>query len=351
MKLAGGRWATFARRPGPEIQAVLLFGTEPGMVHRRALDLANIWLEGNDDPFALTHLASEDLSGQPERLFEAACQPSLLGGNRVVRLSGMADAQSKIILSVLGDPSLCARIVIEAGNLTPRSKLRQAFESGTTLAAAGCYPLEGRALRDHIAGRLSGLAVSFEQEAIDFIAERLTDNLGQIDQELDKLALLAGEGGRLDRALVALGLGDAAESTMDVLTLAIGTGDLTGCEQALGRLFAANQSSVGLLRVVLRHIARLHQARCKMETGEPAEKAAASLSPPVMPRQRAEFSRQINLLDRSALEMMMDIVTRAERACKSSGIPDTAVAGQSLMAASLVAARQASRRRGSRANG
>ncbi len=338
MKLTGNRWSSFLKKPDPAVTAILLFGTEPGLVHVRANQIAEAWLAGNDDPFAVTRFSADDLRGQPHLIAETASQPSLLGGNRLVRLGDITDQHAGAIRTAVEDPARIAHLVVEAGNLTPRSKLRSLFESGTSTAACGCYPLEGRALADHVQSKLSGHNVTIDAEALALTAQRLSDNLGQVDQELDKLALLAGDGGRLDLELVSLGLGDSGETTLDVLLGAMCRGDVSGCERALARLGDAGQTAVGLLRTALRQAARLHQARCQLDAGAPPDMAIRGLVPPVMPRQKPEFLSNINRLDRSSLETMMNLLTQAERACKTGRSPDLAVAGQAFLASSRVAA-------------
>lgn len=338
MKLTGGRWSSFVARPDPAVTAILLFGTEPGLVHVRADQITKTWLAGTDDPFALNRLSADDLRGQPQLVAETASQPSLLGGTRLVRLSEITDQHARAITAAVEDPARVAMLVIEAGNLTPRSKLRKLFEAGQDRAACGCYPLEGRDLQDHIRNRLTGQNVSVDAEALDLITLRLSNNLGQVDQELEKLALLAGEGGRLDGDLVALGLGDSADTSLDTMLTCLYRGDIPGCERAVEKLMEAGQSAVGVLRVALRQAARLHQARCQLEAGQPADRALNGLIPPVMPRQKSDFINHINRLDRSALESIIEILTQAERACKTGRSPDMAVAGQALLAGSRVAA-------------
>jgi len=295
-------------------------------------------LAETDDPFAVNRLAPEDFRGQPQLIAETASQPSLLGGTRLVRLSDITDQHVGAIKTAVEDSARIAHLVVEAGNLTPRSKLRSLFESGQDRAACGCYPLSGRDLTDHVREKLDRHNVSVDTEALGLIAQRLSDNLGQVDQEIEKLALLAGDGGRLDTDLVILGLGDSAETSLDGLLSAIYRGDVAGCERALVKLAESGQTAVGLLRMALRQAARLHQARCQLDAGLPADRALNGLIPPVMPRQKSEFISQINRLNRPALETIMGLLTQAERACKTGRSPDMAVAGQALMAGSRVAA-------------
>ncbi|MEM8914587.1 MAG: DNA polymerase III subunit delta, partial [Pseudomonadota bacterium] len=294
MKLPPARWEGFLRKPDPDVVGILFYGTEPGTVQKRGSDLAKALLDGTDDPFALTRLSAEDLSGQTERITEAACQSSLLSGPRVLRLTGMTDSHTTAIIAALDDPARVARLVVEAGNLTPRSKLRAAFEKAPERVAVGCYPLEGRALGDYIGRRLADQGVRADPDALAMITDRLSDNLGQIDQEIDKLVLLAGEERQLDRDLVELALGNTAETTIDSLIQAVGGGDLAGCDQALTKLAAAGESAIGMLRALLRHLGRLHQARCQMDQGLPPDRAISGLAPPVFPRQKAGFINQVN---------------------------------------------------------
>jgi len=123
---------------------------------------------------------------------------------------------------------------------------------------------------------------------------------------------------RLDPALDDL-LGAAAE------------GDLAQVDRLYRRCLDMGQSPHGILRMLLRHLQRLHLAAARMAEGARADDAMRALRPPVFSRQQDRFRRQLGQWRAPRLAAALQRVVDTEVACRTTGAPVEALAGRCLM--------------------
>src|SRR5690349_11845816 len=205
VKIEARQAEAFLKKPDPKIRGVVIYGNDDGLIAERALQLAKSVCEDLKDPFRVVDIAGEALKGDPARLADEFGALSLMGGRRVIRVRPAGEeavaALENLVAATAGD----ALVVLEGGNLTPRSGLRTLAETEASLAALPCYmDSEGELERlVESAARAQGLAV--EPDALEWIVERLGGDRGQTRSEIDKLLLYkSGDGGKtvtLDDAL------------------------------------------------------------------------------------------------------------------------------------------------------
>ena len=86
-------------------------------------------IEDLKDPFRVNELTTTELKETPPLLIEQAYQLSFSAGKKVIRVVDANDALSDIFKKFLSSSSNHTLVVAEAGNLTPRSSLRNLFEN------------------------------------------------------------------------------------------------------------------------------------------------------------------------------------------------------------------------------
>src|SRR5258708_2034352 len=165
MKIEPRQAEAFLKKPDPRIRGVVIYGSDDGLVAERAVALAKTVCADLKDPFRVVDIPGDVLKGDPARLADEFSAMSLIGG-----AGG-------------------ALIVLEAGNLTPRSTLRTLAETESCLAAMPCYPDSDDALSNLVenAARQQGLIVA--DDALEWIVERIGGDRGQTRSEIDKLML------------------------------------------------------------------------------------------------------------------------------------------------------------------
>ena len=347
MKIEPRQVEAFLKKPDPKIRGVVVYGNDDGLVAERAMMLAKAVCEDLKDPFRVVDIAGDALKGDPARLADEFGAMSLMGGRRVIRVRPAGEESATALENLVAAPAGDALIVIEGGNLTPRSGLRALAETEACLAAMPCYMDNEAALQGLVesAARAQGLAV--EPDALDWIVERLGGDRGQSRSEVDKLLLYkAGDGAKtvsLDDALAVLG--DTAAIGVDNVVAATFDGELVALDRALDRVFAEGGNPVQLVRALQRHNDQLHLGAGHVANGGNLE--GAMFKARGLPRGgpvRQRFERHVRAWPLPRLSAAVLAILKAEQECKSTGYPDEAIARR-LCLALASSARAAARQR------
>lgn len=326
MKLTAARIEAFLRRPDPAVFAVLIYGPDQGLVRERAQALVRSVVKDPDDPFTVVGFTSEGLKSDPSALADQARSLSLLGDRQVLRVRGATELAVPACKLLLGLDRAEALVVLEAGDLNPRSALRRLFEDGRNAAALPCYRESGNELAASIRSLLSERNLRPEEGVIDLLTRHLGADRGLTRQEVDKLALYAGapeEGPPVAVTLedVAAAIGDSAVLGLDDLAEAVGLGDTERIERVLPKLFGEGVNPVAVVRSLQNHIARLARLRSARDKGDPIDRAIDGLRPPVHFRLKPGLRRQVELWPAPALARALSDLIQAEIGCKSTGLP------------------------------
>jgi DNA polymerase III subunit delta len=340
MKVPPSRIAAFLQRPDPGVRAVLMYGPDEGLVRERAGTIARTVCPDLTDPFRVADLNGAALAADPARLADEAAQLSLTGGRRVVRVRGAGDALAKLFAEFLAAATGDALTVVEVGDLPSRSALRRVFETARTGAAIGCYPDTPRDLAAVIRETLAAHRVTASRDAGQFLVEHLGSDRQLTRSELEKLALYAGEGGRIELEDARLSISDSAALELDDAVMAAAEGDSPRMERVLGRVFQEGESPVSVIRALLRHLHRLHVLTARLTAGTPLDEVMRAARPPIFFKQEDSFRRQLALWNEARLRPQLDCVAKAELNMKTTGLP-----AETICRAAMLAVAQAARER------
>ncbi len=287
------------------------------------------------DPFRLSSLSPTVVKDDPARLADELGALAFCGGRRVVHLSGAADGISGAIQSALGVAS-DALLIVEAGELGPRSSLRKLFEGGDqTGLAVPCYDDSAESAEAMIQTHLGRLGGAMADDAAALLIERTSGDRAQLRGELDKLTLYVGGGGaerfKIERSDVEAAIGDGGALSLDQVCDAIALGDLAALDRAVVRAAREGLHAISLLRSVTRHLMRLHLAAARVAGGQSVDAAMASLRPPIFFAVQPAFRRQLAQWSPGRLAEALQLLLDAEADCKSTGVPAEAVCARTLL--------------------
>jgi len=331
MKIAGGHVAGFIRNPDPEVRGVLIYGPDQGLVCERADALVSAVVNDPTDPFRVVELTAGTVKNDPACLVDEAASLSLTGGRRVVRIRDGADAVAEACKALLATTACEALVVVEAGQLAPRSSLRQLFEKEANAAAVACYVDSDAVLSQVISETLGNYGLVVTPEANAFLAANLGSDRAVTRSELEKLALYMGGTGTVKIEDATAVVDDNGIMSIDSTIYAACGGDSPALDRSLGRAFAEGIQPVTMLRAAARHLQRLHLARALVDRGRSSDQAMMALKPPVFQGLKDRFRDQTRRWDSERLAIALEIVTQAELDCKTSGTPVDAVCSRALM--------------------
>ena len=330
MKLAYAKIIPFLKNPPKSVRVVLIFGPDAGLVHERAEKLAEKLGADKNDPFAVTAMTGSTLGSSSAKLRDEMAAMPMLGGRKMVRVHQATDSNAGPIEDFIKDP--CGGdsiLIIEAGELPARSKLRKSCESKTDLAAAvPCYFEDGPQRMRTIAVTLQEEGLSAPRDVLSLLAQTLPPDRMAMNSELNKLALFAKGQDTISCADVEAIITQAGGAEMDALVEAVAGGNAARAGELLDFLKAEQVSSVALLRVMQRYFLRLHVARHFMDQGDNALSAIKKLTPKVFWKQEKPMVQQLNRWKTSRLELRLSELREAEIQCKKTGVPDDTLCAQ-----------------------
>lgn len=347
MKIEPRQAEAFLKKPDPRIRGVVIYGNDDGLVAERAMALAKAVCPDLADPFRVVDISGDALKHDPARLADEFGAMSMLGGRRVIRVRPAGEESVAALENLVAASAGDALVVVEGGNLSPRSGLRALAETEACLAAMPCYMDNEAALEGLVesAARAQGLAV--EADALAWIVERLGGDRGQTRSEIDKLLLYKASDPHKTITLAdAIDiLGDTAAIGIDDVIAATFDGELVALDRALDRVFSEGGHPVQLVRSLQRHADQLHLVSAHASKGGNME--AAMFKARGLPRGgpvRQRFERHLRAWPLPRLGASLQAILKAEIDCKSTGLPDEAIARR-LCLALASSARSAKARR------
>lgn len=343
MKISAAAADRFVTKPDPAAVAVLLYGPDRGLVQERTEQLALSVVDTLDDPFRVADLNASALISDRARLADEAAAQSLMGGRRVVRVRGAGNDLAPIVEALLENMVGDALIIVEAGELSPKAKLRSLFETSANAASIACYQDEAMALETVIKETLSRHGLSVSSEALGFMSSRLGADRKVTRGELEKLALFMGERTQVSVEDAIACIGDSAEMDLDDLADGVAQGDHASAARALARLTMDGVSPVAILRGLQRHFQHLHMATAMVAGGTALDTAIGSLRPPIFYKRRPTFGRQLRTWPPRLVANALDLLLEAELDCKTTGMPAGAICAQAVTRLTQAAARAARR--------
>ncbi len=330
MKLSFAQITGFLQAPPKDVRVILIYGPDAGLVSERSEALASKLVKDKTDPFAVSLLTGGQVGGDAALLYDEAAAMALGGGRRLIRLQRASESNAAALAPFLKEPpAVDSIILIEAGDLDKRSKLRALCEGASPLAAGlPCYQEDAAARARTIAAALQAEKLTAPRDVIQLLADILPPDRLALRSELDKLALYARGAESLTMDDVIAVIANAGGAEMDDLVQAAASGDVRRAATLLDHLLAEPTSPVALLRGMQRHFMRLQLARAYMANGASAGDALKKLTPPVFWKLVTPMTRQLSRWTLEKIEARLLQLAEAEAACKRTGTPDIALSRQ-----------------------
>ena len=330
MKITTARADRFVRSSNPEVQNVLFYGPDSGRVRERAQSLIKNFVGSLDNPFNNIEISSTDLKDDPARLIDESSSFSFLGGKRGIYVRVATDAHAPSIIPILDRAPGDTLIAIEAGGLSPRSKLRVAFEKSDNGAAVPCYLDDNGTLENVILETFGEKKISVSRDALSYLKTQLGSDRLITRAELEKLAVFKGEQGEISLEEARLCIGDSSEATLDDLVFATASGHPGQTGKLLDRALLEGTHEIGIIRALIRHFTRLHQAKGLISEGATPIQAPRLLRPPIFFKQTENFQRQVQAWTFGRIDLAISLLTDTEIECKSSGNPTDLICRQAV---------------------
>jgi DNA polymerase III subunit delta len=272
--------------------AVLLYGTDAGLVAERAAALARRLAERDNPPGEILRMDDTSLDEDPGRLSVELQTAPMFGGRKIVRASTGRRINAAMLKPLVEGGGLQGFLIVEAGNLRPDDALRSLFEKTADAAAVACFPDETRDLEGMIREVLAAAKLQITPDARALLVARLGADRGLSRAEVEKLALYALGKGMIEESDVETAVGDAAELALDRIVMAAASGRAAAAVNECDRSIAGGEDAQTVILALQRHFLRLHRTRSALDAGRTMDDALRQLKPPPHFKQKDAFERQ-----------------------------------------------------------
>lgn len=337
MKLAGARANEYFAKPDGQHKGILIFGADSMRVALRRQELINALVgEKADEEMRLTRFSGADLRKEPALALDGLKAAGFFPGPRVVFIEDATDGSAAVMETALaewreGD----AKLVVTAGQLNARSKLRKVFEATQSSVAIGLY--DDPASVDEIlsiAGK-SGLT-NFEGSAKDDLVALCRQlDPGDLRQTIEKLSLYKYND---TSSISAADIEACAPATLDagiddVLNL-VADGRSGEIGPILKRLFGQGSNPTSLCIMATRHFRTLHGAATHPQG---ADVGLSRSRPPVFGPRKDRMVRQTRAWGVARLEKALSVLMDTDLTLRSSQkAPDQALIERAFIRLSMM---------------
>lgn len=338
MKLSTRDAARYFADPDRSAAGALIYGADAMRVadKRQALIAKLIGPDGASE-MRLDRMSAAELRKDPARLVDAIKAQGFFPGPRVVFVEEAADGANDALTAglrawVSGD----AQIIVSAGALPARSKLRKTFESHKSAYAIGIYDTPPS--REEIEAELRKAGVTTDRDALDSIMAlgRALDP-GDLRQTIEKLALYKfGDSSPVTATDLDACAPTTLEAAMDDILHAVAEAQTPQIGPLMQRLSGQGVTPVALCIGAMRHFKTLYVA--KSDPGGPSQ-GMGRLRPPVFGPRRDRLMRQAQSWTLPRLEQALETLTDTDLALRSAGqtAPQMALVERSLIRLTMLA--------------
>ncbi len=260
----------------PAKEVCVLFGEESYLKYLAFRHLRDLVLEGEDAEFSLTRF--EGNSAVFSKVLEEVSTLAMFGGGK--RLIVVEDADPFVskyrdrLEDYLEQPSKGGILLLQVASFPANTRLyKKLLETGLLV---DCSPLPEREVPGWVIrwGKQNH-QIAIEQEAAELLVSFVGPELGLLDQELAKLALLVPPKGKVEAATVEQAVGPwRTRTTFEMLDCAL-AGKTAEAIRQLDNLFLAGENPVGILAQIAYTLRKLATATGTILEAERAGKKIA----------------------------------------------------------------------------
>ncbi|WP_138466349.1 DNA polymerase III subunit delta [Poseidonocella sp. HB161398] len=339
MKLSTREAAGYLARPDPSHAGILIYGADPMRVSLKRREIVAALL-GKENDLGLTRIAAGDLRREPSLANDALKERSMFAsGQRVVLVEDATDGLQAPIAAALADHAQGdAYLVVIAGALNARSKLRKAFESHPNALALGVY--DDPPSRAEIEAQLAreGLR-DLSREAMEALSglSRALDP-GDFGQVIAKLGLYKqGDATPVTPQEIADMAPLTQEADLDDLLHVVAEARVQDIGPLLRRLETQGIQPVAIAIGATRHFRTLHAA-----AADPGgvQSGLSRVKPPVFGPRRDRMARQAQGWGLRRLEQALTVLIDTDLSLRSAATaPPMAVMERALIRLAMMGRR------------
>lgn len=198
------------------------------------------------------------------------------------------------------------KLIIKAGELSTKSKLRNIFEKNKNLISIPCYEDTVLECKDLIEKKLLKEGLSLQNEQILFLSKSLSRNRFLINCEIEKIVLYLKQNQTISNQSLRKLVNTDTKLELESLIYAVVSGKILEFEALLNRAKKNGVNEVTILNALTRHFCKILYAKQYFLKTNSYIKSVKSIFPPIFFKLEEEFIHQTKIWPKSRIESLLE---------------------------------------------
>ena len=293
--------------------AYLVYGQNKGLIREKSQTIIDTY---KDDQTEIIKFENDELISEPGKLSNEFNTFSLTAKKKIIHVLNTKDNLTETITNTINDQDSTNLIIFEAGELTPRSKLRKFFENQKKLGILACYFDTERDVQDLIETTFKKEGMSISRDISLLIAKHLGNERHIIKSELEKIILYLKDKKEFKAEDVLKCLSQNEDFGFDDLNYNLCAGNGIKLDKIINQLYLEGINPIALLRSAGKHFQKILFVNQKIDSGMNLNESLSQLKPPIFFLYINKFKNQVTnwrtILCYKAIERIME----TEELCK-----------------------------------
>lgn len=321
-----------------DVDVVLLYGTDDGEIYHTLTQLKKILGISSDSLNAIT-LTKESLKKTPFLATDEANTTSLIAQRRFLFIPEDVSFPVSSLQHFLDQKKTDALLIIQGGNLSKTSALRQESEQNPRILAISCYQ---PTIPEIQAGILAYLKQNHKKITSPVVAELLKKiplNQQLMKQELDKLLLYVGEKAEITLPDIQACIANNSDVSLENLCISLADGRVAEVQQTASIFLETEESETNLFWTIRDYFERL--LLILSDNSAPASQVVKKYLKPAQFRLERPLAQQTRFWTQDTVLSTLNKLTQLEELTRQTGYPKNTIILQTLIGIAAFAKRLA----------
>lgn len=332
----------FLKKPDTSLKVVVIYGTNDGLIAEYVKKFTKAIVPDINDAFQVSNLLWENISSDVGLLAGEYGAQSLMGGRRVVIVQEVDNNLTKPLKAMLDTINSDTLLILSSTSLNKKSSLVSLAEERDDFASIPCYEDRDEAIFATAKQMFIDGGYTINNEALQLLCSRLSNDRKSNISEIEKLMIYMGTRKNITNDDVIQVISDNSAASGDDVCYFTASGQIDKALQAYNRLLNEGSEPASIIRNLMYHFMKILGSVAQMEKGESLDAAIAKITPPIIFFRKNSFKTQVSMWKKERLLGVMELLYKAERDCKTTGMPAEEIVSYTIMQIASAAAKMRS---------
>ena len=295
----------------------LLYGENFGL-KKDIKSAIKIAIEQKNESLEMLSVYEPEILSNEENFYNSFYSGSLFSNKKIITIFDATDKIMKKIDSIYESHAENVFLIILAGILEKKSKLRNFFETNKKTICIPCYLDSPKDLEIIAKSELRKNNISLSSEVINLLIEKSNCDRGNLKNEIEKIkAYLLNKKSIELREIKSL-INFSGDYKSDILVNECLCGNILQYKKIISELYMNTVNQILLLRILSNKVQRLLNIKKQEEKSNNIEDIINTSKPPIFWKEKSIVKKQLSIWNLDDLKKIISEINNTEYLCKKN---------------------------------